>query len=102
MDTDKGIPERRAKAVVEDEDGSLVVRSITYFLNNEATPDETDGASDFTNYYDTVETRFAPSVTKKLTGDTPPGREGIYLQNSRRMEQRSSRERPCQIRRRQR
>ena len=70
---DKGIPERRAKVVVEDEDGSLVVRSITYFLNNEATPDETDGASDFTNYYDTVETRFAPSVTKKLTGDTPPG-----------------------------
>ena len=70
---DKGIPERRAKVFVEDEDGSLVVRSITYFLDNEATPDETDGASDFTNYYDTVETRFAPSVTKKLTGDTPPG-----------------------------
>ena len=70
---DKNISVRRAKVVVEDEDGSLVVKSITYFLNDEATPDETDGASDFTNYYDTTETRFAPSVTKKLTGDTPPG-----------------------------
>ena len=72
---DKSIPVRRAKVVVEDEDGSLVVKSITYFLNDEATPDETDGASDFTNYYDTVETRFAPGVTKKLTGDTPPGKK---------------------------
>lgn len=71
---DKGrVPERRARVVVVDDNGSLKVDSITYYLMNPNDPDDTQNASDFTNYYDTVETRFAPSVTKKLTGDTPPG-----------------------------
>ena len=67
------VPERRARVVVVDDNGSLKVDSITYYLTDPNDPDDTPNASDFTNYYDTADTGFAPKVTKKLTGDTPPG-----------------------------
>lgn len=67
------VPARRARVVVEDDNGSLKVNSITYYLTNPNDPDDTQNASDFTNYYDTADTGFAPKVNKTLTGDTPPG-----------------------------
>ena len=67
------VPARRARVVVEDDNGSLKVDSITYYLTNPNDSDDTQNASDFTNYYDTADTGFAPKVNKTLTGDTPPG-----------------------------
>ena len=67
------VEERRARVVVVDDNGSLKVDSITYYLTTPDDPDDTQNASDFTNYYDTAHTGFAPKVSKTLTGDTPPG-----------------------------
>lgn len=73
------VPERRAQVVVVDDDGALKVDSIIYYLTEPGTPDETEGASDFTNYYDTVDTGFAPKVTKKLIGDMPQSKTFTFI-----------------------
>lgn len=66
---------RRAQVTVVDNNGRLEVSddNIIYYLTDVATPDEGNGASLFTNRYDTVDTVFAPMVTKTLTGDIPAG-----------------------------
>lgn len=73
------VPERRAQVVVVDDNGALKVDSIIYYLTEPGTPDETEGASDFTNYYDTTDTGFAPKVTKKLIGDMPQSKTFTFI-----------------------
>ena len=73
------VPERRAQVVVVDDNGALKVDSIIYYLTEPGTPDETEGVSDFTNYYDTADTGFAPKVTKKLIGDMPQSKTFTFI-----------------------
>lgn len=66
---------RRAQVTVVDNNGQLEVSddNIIYYLTDVNAPDEGNEASLFTNRYDTVDTVFAPMVTKALTGDIPAG-----------------------------
>lgn len=76
-----------AKVVVKDVGGQLEIEDIKYYTTDASTEGttsaDTGDKAAFTNRYNTVDTVFAPKVTKVFTGDAPTGEKIFTFQMTR-------------------